>query len=236
MRMSSVIITIEQLNPSVRSIPLPHRMRMRPVSRQGYPVPYFVARRDGEWDFRFILPGTVMRCMEKNLCWMCGKPLGTYKAFVAGPMCVVTSTSAEPPNHLECARYAALACPFLTQPARRRNIEGMEDVETRDSPGLMIMRNPGCVAVLVTKSWRAFRDGKGGVLIRMGEPENVEWYAHRRKATLEEVTESIYSGVPILKDASPKNEHDEIDERIRAVSRWLPHPTPASATMIGGAA
>jgi hypothetical protein len=216
-------IAVEQLNASIRDIPVPERMMHRPVSRQGYPVPYFVAKnKEGEWDFRVIHPETAIRCMRQKICWMCGKPLGQFLCFVAGPMCVATRTSAEPPCHLECARYAAIACPFLSQPRMKRNEVDLPEGHTAPA-GTAIMRNPGCAAVLVTRTWKPFRDGNGGILIRMGDPQRVEWYAQRRAATRQEVQDSIVSGSRLLFETCPPEEHDEIKQNLlRVENNYLP--------------
>lgn len=211
----------ELLNASIRDIEIPARMANRPVSRQGYPVPHFVGKVNGEWDFRVIYPDTVINCMRRSTCWMCGQPLGAYRVFVAGPMCVATRTSAEPPCHLECARYAAVACPFLSQPRMRRNDKDLPEGHTAP-PGVGIMRNPGVAAVYVTRSWKPFRDGRGGVLIRMGDPMRVEWYVERRPATRQEVTDSISSGAVLLVKESPPDEYDDIMRAIARMSSLLP--------------
>lgn len=216
------MIELEQLNASIRQIPIPPRMRMRPVSGRGYPVPFFVTQRgkDGDWDFRVISPATVLECMRRSLCWLCGQPLGQFKAFTAGPMCVATRTSAEPPSHVECSQYAARACPFLAQPRMVRNEADMP--EGHWMLGIGITRNPGVAAVYVTKDWMAFRDGKGGVLIRMGDPVRVEWYAERRAATRAEVLASVDSGAKILIEKSPASEREEIVQSLVRLGGLIP--------------
>src|ERR1044072_4556793 len=111
----------EQLNEMIRWIDLPPNMQELPVSRQGYPVPFFAGKVNGEWDFRVVNPETAVLCVKHSLCWVCGQAVGRLKAFVVGPMCVVSKTTAEPPCHPSCARYAAIACPFLANPRMRRN-------------------------------------------------------------------------------------------------------------------
>jgi len=212
----------EQLNAAIRDIPLPDYMRELPVSRMGYPVPHFAGKVDGEWDFRVVYPETTVNCMTRQLCWVCGQRLGRLKSFVAGPMCVITRTSAEPPSHYSCAAYAAIACPFLAAPNMKRNTKNLPD-GYEAAAGIAIMRNPGVTAVLVTRDWKPFRDGLGGVLVRMGEPERVEWYAHRRRATRAEVDESISSGLHLLRAEAAKDDAQaELDEYIANAQRWLP--------------
>jgi hypothetical protein len=218
-----------QLNAAIRDIPLPDNMRERPVSRQGYPVPFFAAFVDGEWDFRVVYPETQYRCMRQHLCWVCGQRLGQLKAFVAGPMCVITKTSAEPPSHYSCAKYAAIACPFLAAPRMRRNERDLPEGIMAPA-GISIMRNPGVAAVLVTRTWRPFDDGEGRILIRMGDPERVEWYAERRLATRAEVEASIASGVHLLHEEAEKGGPEETKQLLEYIARaqqWLPQQEAA---------
>src|SRR5262245_23013157 len=132
-----------KLNASICDIPIPERMRHRPVSATGYPVPWFVAWINGEPDFRIVDPPKVGRAVRGDLCWLCGQTLGSrHKAFILGPMCSVNLVSSEPPSHRTCAEYAVAACPFLTKPRMRRNDKD-QPTETREPGGLMVHRNPG---------------------------------------------------------------------------------------------
>jgi hypothetical protein len=65
-----------------------------------------------------------------------------------------------------------------------------------------LLRNPGCVAVYVTKEFNVFRpDPKSpGVLFSLGRPVEVLWFAEGRRATRAEVMQSIDSGYPTLEE------------------------------------
>lgn len=231
----------EQLNASIRDIKLPQNMLELPVSKNGFPVPFFAGKdHDGEWDFRVVHPETAVKCMRNNLCWVCGQQVGRTKAFVAGPMCVVTRTSAEPPCHPSCARYAAIACPFLASPRMKRNEVDLPEGH-RPPAGQAIMRNPGVAGVIITETWKPFNDGNGGVLIQMGQPDAVEWYAQRRLATQREVMDSIESGLHLLREQcdSEKTEkdrrdaHSELSARVMDVClNWLPRPGAGEADLV----
>lgn len=225
------------LNASIRDIPIPQNMLERPVSKKGFPVPYFAEMVDGEWDFRVTSARQFAACVKQKLCWLCGQRLGSKYAFVAGPMCVITKTSAEPPCHESCATYAAIACPFLAQPKMRRNEVDLPE-GSRNPAGVAIMRNPGVTAVLVTRKYKLFDDGDGRALVEMGPPDSVKWYAQRRAATHEEIMESVNGGLPLLweqcgaerTDFLRRDAERELQLRIQAFMRWVP---PAAA--IGGA-
>lgn len=185
-----------ELNAAIRAIPIPPNMRRLPISPKGFPVPWFVAFIDGAPDFRVIAPGKIGTAHRRKCCWLCGQPLGQYLAFTIGPMGAVNRISAEPPSHHACAQYAAAACPFLTKPNMRRNEADMPE-EAQEAPGTMIKRNPGVVALWITRKYQLMRAGDG-VLFKVGDPERVEWYAEGRPATRAEVEASIASGYPLL--------------------------------------
>jgi hypothetical protein len=100
--------------------PLPGRMLGLPVDKRGYPVPWFVDWLDGEPEFRAMDPEKWAKAIKRKLCWVCGQQLGTRFSFVLGPMCGINRTTAEPPCHLDCARWSARNCPFLTAQMTRR--------------------------------------------------------------------------------------------------------------------
>ena len=179
---------------------LPAHMQRLPLSAKGYPVPYFVANVDGEPDFRIADPAKLKRCVRENRCWLCGEPLGRYKAFVIGPMCCVNRIANEPPSHLDCATYAARACPFLTRPHAQRRTANLTDDRSMP-PGEAVMRNPGAVAVWVTTSWELMRL-PDGYLFRIGDPHAVSWYAEGAPASLDDVLGPFESGVDILREAA----------------------------------
>lgn len=217
--------------------PLPSRIQRLPVDARGYPVPVFVqwfhADKDrtpcepgeGIPDFRVVDSRVTERSRVFHLCFICGQQLGTYKSFVAGSMCAVSGTSAEPPQHLDCATWSVQACPFLARPhARRRPVEA--EKQTVHAPGIMLERNPGVSIVWTSRHPRPFRAGDG-VLWRMGKPEHVEWWAQGRRATRAEAMESIDSGMPSLVELAERQrggvERLELD--LRAVYPLLPPET-----------
>ena len=135
------------------SIPVPPpRIARLPRNHAGYPVPWFVATVDGTPDFRIVRPGGIKDAVRFELCWLCGQRLGANAAFVLGPMCTINRVSPEPPSHRDCALYAARACPFLTTPHMRRRTTGLPG-DIVDPDGEMIARNPGVVAVWVSRNW-----------------------------------------------------------------------------------
>lgn len=204
----------------------PARIRDLPVDARGFPVPWFVAWIDGAPDFRVVGPGRFVEAVRFERCWICGQRLGAFKAFTVGPMCAVNQTSSEPAQHLECARFAATSCPFLTTPSARRREHGLP-AEAQEAAGHAIKRNPGVALVWVSRSFKVFRPHAGapGYLISFGEPTAVEWYAHGRRATRAEVAASIAGGLPQLSELAEQDGPRaiaELERRVAAVERLLP--------------
>jgi hypothetical protein len=219
---------------------VPRRMRKLRQDERGYPVPYFVRwfGMDGKPvhglpgeadrpDFRYADQGFRWLAFHKGLCWLCGEPTGTHKVYVIGPMCVVNRATSEPACHRDCAEFAAKACPFLVHPREKRNDKGLGP-EALSPGGIMIRRNPGCVALYETPEAeieRAPAEHGGGWIIRLGAPSRVDWWAEGRQATRAEVMASIESGYPILFGMASKEGMAAIDELGRmhvAAMQFLP--------------
>ena len=191
----------------------PPAVQKLPTNKAGYRVPWFVAYIDDEPDFRVVRPRGITLAHRHNLCWICGEGLSAYKTFVVGPMCIINKVSAEPPSHRTCARYAAQVCPFLVRPSmRRRDVSDVED--TVAPAGVMIDRNPGVTALWTTKRYKPFvaPGGLEGVLFDIGDANAVEWWAHGRTATRQEVLDSLESGMPLLEQACEQDD-DPVSSR-----------------------
>jgi hypothetical protein len=189
-----------ELNASIRDIPMPSRISKLPISEAGFPLPWFTAYdRDGKPVPQLADPAKRMRAVRVNLCWICGEPLGRFKAFILGTMCAVNRTTAEPPSHRDCAEYAVLACPFLRNPRMRRNPTTPEE-HKQPPAGAMIERNPKVSLIWVTHDYQLVGDRRGGELFRVGAPVEVTFWREGRIAKRAEILESMESGIPILRD------------------------------------
>lgn len=198
---------------------LPGRISTLPIFR-GFPTPWFVDYVDGVPEFRAMDPRKWERAVRDKMCWVCGEKLGRFMTFVAGPMCGINRTSAEPPCHYECAAWSAKFCPFLSRPhASRRDASDLGSF--KDGPGHAIERNPGVTLLWTTLSYRVFGDGKGGHLINMGPPTATEWWAEGKSANRRQVEESISGGLPILLEIAGK--HGELDALEQACERFQIH-------------
>jgi hypothetical protein len=177
---------------------LPDRMRRLPVDSRGIVVPWFVAWVDGEPQFPVVDASKLTRAHRLGLCWVCGEKLGRYRASVIGPMCAINRTISEPQSHVECARFSARRCPFLSQPRMGRVPDAKLPNDKIAPAGLGLKRNPGVAAVWIeTCPTMMFRVGDG-YLFQLGEPHAVEWWCEGREATRAEVAHSIDTGLEHL--------------------------------------
>lgn len=204
----------------------------------GRPIPFFVEYVDGKPDFRIMSSTNFMRAIRENLCWICGTKLTRRTGvFVAGPMCVINGTSAEPPSHYACARWSAQACPFLTKPAKERRETRLPEGVT-DAPGVMIDRNPGVTALITSKSWKPFHPpGESGILFHFSI-ERCEWMSEGREATPDEVLESVETGIGLLAKVAAEEGHSaEVALAFQtqmALDRWFPPFAPHKYPTIAG--
>jgi hypothetical protein len=209
--------------PDWRSVPLPPKLASRPKDERGYVVPFFVAWFDGKPDFRIIDPAAMTACVRKQLCWLCGQPLGRNMVFPIGPMCSINRITSEPPSHRDCALYAVRVCPFLTIP--RMHYQDHNKPEGAEPPGgVLLEHNPGVTCLWHTRSYRPVRvprqkSSKEGVLFSLGEAIHVEWYARGRTATHDEILASIAKGLPKLLELAEEEGEEAMVELVRSVQR-----------------
>jgi len=155
---------------------VPERIKRLPLDENGSPILYFMKYVTKEPDARSTDAKKFERLWKQDLCWICGDRLGQYRAFVITAGNALTRTTTEPPNHKECATWAAQHRPFLA--------------------------SPDCAGVWITKGYTVFKWHRPPfpMLITMGNPEHVEWWIDGRAATREEIIESVKRGMPPLQD------------------------------------
>ena len=218
------------LHPSIANIPMPPRMRARPLTPKGFPELYFAARINGQVDLRVADAAKWVDCVKHQRCWLCGGRLGKFLSWPIGPMCAITRVSSEPPSHTDCAIYAMQACPFLTRPHMRRREAGMPE-DLPEAPGVMLTHNPGAAALWTSTHYSVFEAGNGK-LIALGEPESVNWWTEGRRATGREVREAIARGLPRLVEMARQEGPEAVTELGRQIARaakWIPADETAPA-------
>ncbi|WP_083959019.1 hypothetical protein [Herbidospora mongoliensis] len=177
----------------------------------------------GQPDHRIVGPGKLQDAIRFGCCWLCGGPLGSYRAFVIGPMCAVNRVTSEPPSHRDCALYAVRACPFLTTPhMTRREVE-----DGVDPAGVMLRRNPGAAVVWVTRSFERHRI-ENGLLFQIGNPTETRWFTEGRPAGRNEALAAIDSGPPILRAEAEREGEASVRELELMHAAALDHLPEAS--------
>jgi hypothetical protein len=203
--------------------PLPDLIKHLPIDERGYPVPWFVCRVEGKWDFRFADAAKRVRAVKRRVCWICGVGIGADLAFVIGPMCAVNRNTSEPACHRACAEFAVRACPFIVRPAAQYRDANMP-AAARPIEGA-IGGNPGVVAIWITRKFKPYRAPGGDWLIRIGDPVEVTWWREGRSAARAEILESFNDRLPTLRamarDEGPVAE-DYLRECVRDAMRYVP--------------
>ena len=163
---------------------LPKHMQHLPVDHRGFPIPWFVETLA---DSGTRLPHR--RLQETSGRGQAEAVLGVRRAprAVHGvcprPDVCGDAHHLRPPCHLDCAIFAATACPFLIRPRMKRNTKGLEQMDAVNPAGIMIERNPGATASVVHAKlpavccWRRRladqdRRGGGGALVCRSAPRH----------------------------------------------------------------
>lgn len=200
--------------------PMPPNIARLPRDSRGFPIPWFVATLDnGQRDFRIADYRKRARAVLQKRCWVCGEPLGRFKCFVIGPMCVVNRVTSEPPCHLACAEFSARACPFLMRPRMRRNDKD-KPAQISAPPGKFITRNPGVACLYTTRGFTTF-EASGGWMIRLGPSCSIAWYAEGQPCGRDAVMASIESGYPILLDMAKTESAEAVAELAKQYAQAM---------------
>jgi hypothetical protein len=210
--------------------PLPRRLLHLPLDHRGYPIPWFVATlADGTRDFRVADGAKRLRAVNEKLCWLCGEPLGKFKCFVIGPMCVVNRNTSEPPSHRECAAYAVIACPFMTRPQAKYRMANLPSEDNKLSlPPQMLDGNPGGAAIWITESFSPYQvpGTRNEWLIRLGDPIEVSWWVEGKLATREQVLACFSERLPLLEAIAHEHGEDEVLKvAVARAMKYLPEAT-----------
>lgn len=218
---------------------MPSRMRRLRRDEVGRPVPWFVPWVDGKPDFRLMDSERLVEAIRGQLCWVCGHRLSRIRGqiapkgtFVAGPMCLVNRTSAEPPAHGDCAAWCARACPFLVRPGKTRREANLP--ERLSTAGMAIKRNPGVTALIESERWAIFRapavvsvggeaESRDGLLFTMQQVSSVDWVCEGRRATAAEVLTSIETGIGLLVAMAETEEGalPDLARKLRGALSWV---------------
>lgn len=203
--------------------PLPVRLAKLAVAENGYPIPYFVGKKDGKIDFRVVDQDKILQCIRFSKCWICGEPLGKFKSFVGGPISTLTALSYEPPCHVECATFAVKACPHIIN-----TMHSLRPVE--ESPAIAVNKNvmthhPDVYAVYTTDSYTV-DPNQGHLSFNIGHPLSIEWWYKGGLATREQVDAAIEKAVVKMCEGMSSSQSTQVQRSISMavarLNRFLP--------------
>jgi hypothetical protein len=111
-----------------QSVPVPAGLSNRPRDARGFPIT-FVTLMDsnGRPDFTVIDGRKILRCIQEQLCGLCGTTLFQPVAFIGGPLACGERAFLDPPMHPECAEYAMQVCPHIATPTARYSKPDLSD-------------------------------------------------------------------------------------------------------------
>ncbi len=204
--------------------PLPAGMRALPTDERGIPVPWFVDWFSGKPDFRVVDGRRLIEGWNRDLCWICGKQLFAFRAWIVGPVSMINRCTGEPPAHPECARVALLNCPFLSNPHMKRSKAALP--ASHSGGGELVEHNSGLSSAWITRGRGGeLFDPGNGPLFRIFEPHKVEWFCKGAAATDDEVHAEFECAAQRLRDIDRRYGPaalQNLESRIAACSKWLP--------------
>ncbi len=147
----------------------PFLKHLKVHDKTGYPIPFFVAYRDGIPDFRLLDQQKQLYCVDQKLCAICGKKLikDAYY-FISGPMGFANKISTDPAMHQECAIYSLETCPHLHFEKAQRRETGIEDLHKEGQADLHILDKPNVMIMAKARHFDKFPNPaqRGAWLIR----------------------------------------------------------------------
>jgi hypothetical protein len=213
----------------------PTYLNGRPVVN-GYVVPWFVAWYLGDKQVDERVPGAkpsfpttdfgkLVQARKRNLCWICGNPLGANKAFVFGPASAITRSSSEPPSHLACAGYAVTICPYLINPKHEQAGHKRPRKQGEEILSAIEPHNPGLAVIWVTKRYELHWPApKLAVFCPIDAPVAIQYWREGRKATYKEVADAMQASIQRNDMMNSKNDIRELAFRVKSLMDWAGEP------------
>lgn len=157
-------------------IPIPERMRNLPLWN-GFPITFVTTVNDGIPDFRVVDITRVHRCMEHELCGICGQKIDGWFAFIGGELALSNSLFIDPAMHHECAYYAARVCPYLAG-TKREYGKFPTKTEGRLEYGHIVkveQPRPRRMVLVLARSYKIVEDGKQWLCRPAKKGRKLDW-------------------------------------------------------------
>lgn len=93
---------------------IPKELSHLKIDERGYPIPFFVPKINGKYEFRFADAKKQRLCIEQKLCAICGKKLiDNLYFFITGPVGYQNRVVTDSAMHRICAEYSLEVCPYM---------------------------------------------------------------------------------------------------------------------------
>lgn len=160
--------------PMTATPDLPPGLAARPIDpKRGLPIPVMnLPPNDNDpahVDFTGIHAQTVYETAARNLCGICGEPLGYWIAFLGGPKSFAARTYVDPPFHEACAEASLRLCPHMAIPRHKRAPEHRlaEDSHTPDG---FVEEKPEALVMGLTRGFKIHIDERRGSMYFKADP------------------------------------------------------------------
>jgi hypothetical protein len=179
--------------PAAGPAPLPGlavnpRLATRPIDpKRRLPVPYVqLLRPDGTADFAAVNGATALRAAAARLCGLCGKKMGRWVAFIAGPQSIEHRAFLDPPMDVKCAEDALRLCPHMARERTPRRPEGSFSPEVI-TPAGFTEGKPNRFGLFITGRWQVHRNvAEGTYVFRPAPARTVRWFSYVNGVLTEE--------------------------------------------------
>lgn len=93
---------------------IPPELSQLELDERGYPIPYFVGKINGKFNFKYQDRKKRDSCIQWRWCPICAKRLDKEFSYViTGPQGLKNKVVSDAPMHLVCAEFSLQACPHI---------------------------------------------------------------------------------------------------------------------------
>lgn len=119
---------------------IPPELSHLEVDERGYPIPYFVGKINGKFNFKYQDRKKRDSCIQFRWCSICGKRLDReFSYVVTGPKGLKNKVVSDAPMHLVCAEFSLLACPHIHFEKAERKAEVTASYLAPDKPSSLYL-------------------------------------------------------------------------------------------------
>lgn len=127
---------------------IPPELSHLELDERGYPIPYFVGKINGKFNFKYQDRKKRDSCIQFRWCPICAKRLDKEFSYViTGPRGLKNKVVSDAPMHLLCAEFTLKTCPHIH----------FEKAERKEEPvaGSYILRDkPSSLYLIKVDTWR----------------------------------------------------------------------------------